>query len=472
MNVSVIGCGYLGAVHAACMASLGHTVIGVERDHDRIEALRRGEPPFYEPGLARLLSEGRASGRLTFTDDLSAVRDCTVHFVCVGTPQHPETGAADLRALDSVVTAMLPLLRPGHVVVGKSTVPVGTAARLARVINDACHGADLVWNPEFLRESTAVQDTMRPDRLVYGVDPAAPAERQENAARVLDRVYASLLQDGVPRLVTDHATAELVKVAANSFLATKISFINSMAEICHLTGGDVDVLADAIGMDRRIGREFLDAGLGFGGGCLPKDIRAFRSRSLELGATAAAGILEAVDTANANTREAAVRAVSDLLHGQVAGRRIAVLGATFKPGSDDVRDAPGLDIASRLQQAGASVCVTDPQGCANARRSHPRLEVVEDLATAVAGADLVLVATAWDEYRSLDPHWLGSVVAGRRVLDGRGGLDGERWRDAGWTLASVGRPGPRDPAPADAASLIESPSAGTGRAPLAVGAAH
>jgi nucleotide sugar dehydrogenase len=301
MNVSVIGCGYLGAVHAACMASLGHTVIGVERDHDRIEALRRGEPPFYEPGLARLLSEGRASGRLTFTDDLSAVRDCTVHFVCVGTPQHPETGAADLRALDSVVTAMLPLLRPGHVVVGKSTVPVGTAARLARVINDACHGADLVWNPEFLRESTAVQDTMRPDRLVYGVDPAAPAERQENAARVLDRVYASLLQDGVPRLVTDHATAELVKVAANSFLATKISFINSMAEICHLTGGDVDVLADAIGMDRRIGREFLDAGLGFGGGCLPKDIRAFRSRSLELGATAAAGILEAVDTANANT---------------------------------------------------------------------------------------------------------------------------------------------------------------------------
>ncbi|MGO3153055.1 MAG: UDP-glucose dehydrogenase family protein [Galactobacter sp.] len=440
MNISVIGCGYLGAVHAACMAALGHHVIGVEKDQDRITALRNGEPPFYEPGLAQLLLEGRASGRLRFTDDTDAVRDCDVHFVCVGTPQRPDSDAADLRALDAVVTSLLPLLRPGQVVVGKSTVPVGTAARLTQRIKDACHGADLVWNPEFLRESTAVEDTMRPDRLVYGMDSLATPERREHATRVLDEVYAPLLRNNVPRMVTDHATAELVKVAANSFLATKISFINSMAEICHATGGDVDVLADAIGMDARIGRKFLDAGLGFGGGCLPKDIRAFRARSRELGVTSAADLLDAVDEANATARANAVEAVRSQLGGRLEGAKVAVLGATFKPNSDDIRDAPGLDIATRLYIAGAEVSVTDPYGCDNARRAHPALNVVEDLEAAVADADVVLLATGWDEYLGLDPEWLGTRVAGRRVVDGRGVLDAQRWRAAGWTLTSVGRP--------------------------------
>jgi UDPglucose 6-dehydrogenase len=334
-------------------------------------------------------------------------------------------------------------------VVGKSTVPVGTAALVARRIRDACAGAELAWNPEFLRESTAVKDTLHPDRLVYGVERADGPDR---GVQILDEVYAPLLADGVPRLVTDFATAELVKVAANSFLATKISFINAMSEVCALTGGDVDTLADVLGMDARIGRAFLGAGMGYGGGCLPKDVRAFRARTGELGADGATGLLDAVDVINARTRAGIVDAATGMLGGSVIGRRVTVLGASFKPVSDDVRDAPGLAVAEELQAAGALVTVTDPQGCANARRAHPHLAVEEDLATALAGAELVLLATAWTQYVGLDPQQAGGLVERRRVLDGQGALDAEAWRRAGWQVLAPGRtsePGPADAPAAD-----------------------
>jgi UDPglucose 6-dehydrogenase len=434
MRISVIGCGYLGAVHAACMAAIGHEVVGIELEPLRLEALRRGTTPFYETGLEELLREGCRSGRLRFSDDPSAAAEATVHFLCVGTPQRPDADGADLSALDAAVTGLLPLLRPGHLVVGKSTVPVGTAVLIARRIRDACAGAELAWNPEFLRESTAVQDTLHPDRLVYGVERGTDA-----AVRTLDAVYAPLLADRVPRLVTDFATAELVKVAANSFLATKISFINAMSEVCDRTGGNVDTLADALGMDARIGRAFLNAGMGYGGGCLPKDVRAFRARTGELGADGATGLLDAVDVINARTRAGIVGTAAQMLGGSVVGRRVTVLGASFKPVSDDVRDAPGLAAAEELQAAGALVTVTDPQGCANARRAHPQLAVEEDLATALDGAELVLLATAWEQYVQLDPQWAGALVAQRRVLDGQGALDGDAWRDAGWQVQAPGR---------------------------------
>lgn len=434
MRISVIGCGYLGAVHAACMAAMGHDVVGIERDPDRIRALRRATPPFYEPGLAELLRSGHESGRLHFTDDASAAAGCEVHFLCVGTPQRPDGDGADLRALDGAVTGLLPLLRPGQVVVGKSTVPVGTAAPIARRIRDACAGAGLVWNPEFLRESTAVQDTLRPDRLVYGV-----AGTDQGSVRMLDAVHAPLLEAGVPRVVTDFATAELVKVAANSFLATKVSFINAMAEVCAATGGDVDTLADALGMDARIGRAFLNAGMGYGGGCLPKDVRAFRARTRELGADGATGLFDAVEEINTRTRSRIVDTATELLDGSVAGRRITMCGASFKPGSDDVRSAPGLMVADALHAAGAVVTVTDPQGCENARRAHPQLRVEADMRVALTGAELVILATPWQDYQELDPQDVGGLVADRILLDGGGVLDARSWRRAGWQVAAPGR---------------------------------
>jgi UDPglucose 6-dehydrogenase len=272
VRISVIGLGYLGAVHAASLASLGHEVVGVDVDAAKVDALALGKAPFYEPGLDELLGAVVDSGALTVTSDPAAAAGCRVHFVCVGTPQSATSGAADLRYVDAAFAELAGHLAPGDLVVGKSTVPVGTAARLADVVAAVQPQAALAWNPEFLREGFAVEDTLHPDRIVYGVPEG---EARERAVALLDEVYATPLGEGVPRIVTDYPTAELVKVAANSFLATKISFINAMAELCEVAGGDVTQLADAIGVDARIGRRFLNAGLGFGGGCLPKDIRAF-----------------------------------------------------------------------------------------------------------------------------------------------------------------------------------------------------
>ncbi len=419
------------------MATLGHEVVGIDTDKSKIDALASGDAPFFEPGLPELLAEALATRRLTFSSDIADVRGAEVHFVCVGTPQLPGEIAADLTYVDAAVDALVPHLGEGGLVVGKSTVPVGTAERLAAVLADADTGALLAWNPEFLREGHAIKDTLHPDRLVYGVPPGVDGDR---ATTLLDEVYAATIAEGTPRLVTDLATAQLVKVAANSFLATKISFINAMAELCEATGADVTLLADAIGHDERIGRQFLNAGLGFGGGCLPKDIRAFMARAGELGADQTLAFLREVDAINGRRRIRMVEIARDECGGSIAGLRVAVLGASFKPNSDDVRDSPALDVAEVMRLQGADVVVTDPQAVENARAAHPALSFADSALEAAAGADLVLLLTEWREYVELDPEVLGDVVRQRRIMDGRLALDPVAWRDAGWVYRSLGRP--------------------------------
>jgi len=437
MRISVIGCGYLGAVHAACMAKLGHEVVGIDVDANKVEQLSRGRAPFYEPVLDELLSELEESGRLRFTTELSAARGAEVHFICVGTPQKWGENAADLRFVDAAVEALAGQVSPGDVIAGKSTVPVGTAGRLAELLAETEPGATLVWNPEFLREGHAVTDTLHHDRFVYGVQDGS---EDHPAVAVLDRVYATPLAGGTPRLITDYATAELVKAAANSFLATKISFINAMAEVCEATGADVTRLADAIGMDERIGRKFLNAGIGFGGGCLPKDIRAFMARAGELGADQALTFLREVDAINMRRRTRVVELTRELCGGSLMGQRIAVLGAAFKPESDDVRDSPALSAAAQLQLQGAVVTVTDPQALPNAAKRFPELPLEPDLDATLHKADAVLLLTEWRQYRELDPHDTLALVSAPRILDGRNVLDPAKWRAAGWTYKGLGRP--------------------------------
>ncbi|MCW2762919.1 MAG: ugd [Marmoricola sp.] len=436
VKLSVIGCGYLGAVHAACMAHLGHEVIGVDTNEESVRKLSNGEAPFYEPELPEMLESGRQSGRLRFTGDIAESSEATVHFICVGTPQKVGEFKADLTYVDAAVEALLPHLKPGDLVVGKSTVPVGTAERLAGRVHEVQPEAELVWNPEFLREGKAVQDTITPDRLVYGVQDGDAGAR---AAVVLDEVYAHALDRGTPRLIGDLATAQLVKVAANSFLATKISFINAMAELCEASGADVTFLADAIGMDERIGRQFLNAGLGFGGGCLPKDIRAFMARAGELGVDQTLTFLREVDAINMRRRVRMVDLAREECGGSIGGRRIAVLGASFKPDSDDVRDSPALSVAAQMSLQGANVVVTDPKAIGNAQKKWPDLVFEQDVDVALRGAELVLVLTEWKEYRELDPVRVGQIVRDRRVLDGRNCLDPEKWRAAGWSYRALGR---------------------------------
>jgi UDPglucose 6-dehydrogenase len=436
VKISVIGCGYLGAVHAASMAKLGHEVVGIDVDESKIAELAQGRPPFFEPGLAGTLKAARKRGHLSFSTDIAAAAGSDVHFIAVGTPQLGDSYAADLRYVDAAVSGLIPHLRPGDLVVGKSTVPVGTARRLADLLRTAAPEATLAWNPEFLREGFAVKDTVSPDRLVYGVEDGVDGQR---AVALLDEIYAAALSRRTPRLVVDFATAELVKVAANAFLATKISFINAMAEVAEATGADVTMLADAIGHDRRIGRKFLNAGLGFGGGCLPKDIRAFRARADELGVGASVAFLGEVDAINLRRRDRMVELAIDALGGDVAGKRIAILGLAFKPKSDDVRDAPALAVAGRLLAAGARVTATDPQAIETSRRILPGIEYVMSPAEAVEGVDVVLLLTEWKEYRALTPSDLDGA-AGRILLDGRNCVNVRAWRDAGWTVRSLGRP--------------------------------
>ncbi len=433
----MVGCGYLGAVHAACMTTLGHEVVGIDTDKAKIEALQAGDAPFFEPGLPELLKDALGTGRLRFSSDVADVAGAAVHFICVGTPQRPHEIAADLTYVDASIDSILPHLSTGDLVVGKSTVPVGTAERLAAVLADADTGAQLAWNPEFLREGHAVKDTLHPDRLVYGVPPGIEGDR---AVALLDEIYAATIAEGTPRLVTDLATAQLVKVAANSFLATKISFINAMAELCEATGADVTLLADAIGHDERIGRKFLNAGLGFGGGCLPKDIRAFMARAGELGVDQTLAFLRDVDSINTRRRERMVELAREECGGSIHGLRVAVLGASFKPNSDDVRDSPALDVAEQMRLQGADVVVTDPHAIENARAMHPKLSFAESAQEAATGADLVLLLTEWAEYVELDPHQLGDLVNQRRIFDGRLALDPVAWREAGWVYRSLGRP--------------------------------
>ena len=434
LRLSVIGTGYLGATHAACMAELGYEVIGLDIDQAKIDVLRTGSVPFYEPGLDEVLARNIEAGRLTFTtsfEEIAAFAD--IHFVCVGTPQAPGAQRADLSQVFGSIESLAPHLRADALVVGKSTVPVGTAAEIAETLTrTAADGVEVAWNPEFLREGYAVQDTLHPDRLVVGA-------HSPRAEALLREVYAPIIDEGVPFLVTDFPTAELVKVAANSFLATKISFINAMAEVCEAAGADVTKLAEAIGHDPRIGSRFLAAGLGFGGGCLPKDIRAFMARAGELGAEDAVAFLREVDQINLRRRSATVDLARESLGGSFRGRRITVLGATFKPDSDDVRDSPSLDVAVAMSNAGADVVVHDPKGLVNAERVYPHLAYEPELAAALAGAELIVLGTEWREYRELDPRTIsGSGV--RHVVDARNALDPVAWRAAGWTYRALGRP--------------------------------
>ena len=432
LKLSVIGTGYLGATHAACMASLGFEVIGFDTEASKIDLLSKGKVPFYEPELEELLSEQIKSGRLTFTNNVADLADADVHFICVGTPQIKNGNAADLTYVNSALESIAKYVKPGGLVVGKSTVPVGTATKLRNRLLELNPKADLAWNPEFLREGFAVEDTLRPNRLVVGVV-------NDSAEQMLMEVYATNLKEKTPWVRADLPTAELVKVAANSFLATKISFINAMAEICEAAGGDVTVLAKAIGYDPRIGSRFLQAGIGFGGGCLPKDIRAFMARAEELGASQAVEFLKEIDAINLRARQRIIELVRKDLSDDLQGKKVAILGAAFKPDSDDVRDSPALDIAAQIQAAGATVTVHDPKAIANAQKRFPALNFADDVNTTLKDAEIVLHLTEWKIYREIDPVKVKSIVKTPIIIDGRNALDRELWQSAGWKFRALGR---------------------------------
>ncbi|MFC9358611.1 UDP-glucose dehydrogenase family protein [Rhodococcus sp. NPDC057014] len=439
MRCTVFGTGYLGATHAACMAELGHDVLGVDVDPGKVAKLSSGEVPFYEPGLADVLRRNIDAGRLHFTTSYSeAAEFADLHFLGVGTPQKKGEYGADLRHVHSVIDTLAPMLDRPAVIVGKSTVPVGTAADLgarARALAPAGDAVEVAWNPEFLREGFAVEDTLHPDRMVLGVDRLRPGRAEAE----LRELYARLLGEDIPFLVTDLATAELVKVSANAFLATKISFINAISEVCEATGADVTQLADALGYDARIGRRFLNAGLGFGGGCLPKDIRAFMARAGELGANQALHFLREVDSINMRRRTRMVELAAQACGGSLLGANVAVLGAAFKPESDDVRDSPALNVAGMMQLHGAVVSVYDPKALDNSRRLFPTLNYATSAVEACDNADAVLLLTEWAEFAALKPEDLNGVVRARVMVDGRNCLDAEDWRTAGWVYRGLGR---------------------------------
>ena len=436
-RISVIGTGYLGVTHAACMASLGHDVVALDVDEAKVTSLAAGIVPFHEPGLPELLQESLASGKINFTTswaDLAAQAD--VHFLCVGTPQSPESPAADLSQIQSAIRSLAPLLTKPCLIVGKSTVPVGTAQWISDYLvanSPAGNDVHLVWNPEFLREGFAVQDTLHPDRIVLGI-------KNEADVSTLTDIYATALSGDTPLVVTDYATAELVKVAANAFLATKISFINAFAYLADEVGADVSTLADAIGHDTRIGRRFLNAGIGFGGGCLPKDIRALRARATELGLSEHFEFLKNVDEVNKSRRDYVVElAIRNL--DSIAGKTIAILGAAFKPDSDDIRDSPALDIALLLAKGGANVRMHDPVALPQVLTRNLPILAIENVEEVFDGADLVLHLTEWKLYRELDPQSISKRVANKVIIDGRNCLDLALWSNAGWQVTYLGKPG-------------------------------
>lgn len=435
LRLTVIGTGYLGVTHAACMAELGFEVLGVDTNIDKIQDLSRGILPFHEPELPELLRKHVNSGQLRFTTSIEEAAEFgDVHFIAVGTPQRPGETAADMQYVDAAVLSLASAIRKNALIVGKSTVPVGTSRRLKSLINEVSHvdaAIDFAWNPEFLREGFAVQDTLRPDRLVVGTDSA-------EAGRILREVYADALTRETPYITTDFETAELVKVAANAFLATKISFINAFSEIVEVVGGDIKTLADAIGHDSRIGRRFLNAGIGFGGGCLPKDIRALQARASELGLDHTMRFLNDVDEINLRRRDRAVHLATEAL-GDLAGKTIAILGTAFKPNSDDVRDSPALDVAGRLYNSGAEVKVYDPKANRNAAARFPRLDYCDSLLEVVKDADLVMLLTEWDEFKTMDPRKLSIHVTHPMIIDARNVLDQLEWESAGWQILALGR---------------------------------
>lgn len=438
MNISVIGCGYLGAVHAATLASMGHSVVGIDVDAAKVDHLGRGLAPFYEPGLDELLQDGLATGRLRFSTEFADAADAQVHFLCVGTPQSKTSGDADLSYLLAATKALLPHLARRAVLVGKSTVPVGTVDVLGSILSGR-PDVLLGWNPEFLRQGTAVKDSLVPDRLVYGVPGGKNSVEGRGVTAALDTVYEPLLCAGIPRLVCNYATAELIKSASNAYLATKVSFINAMAELCDASGADVNELSEAMGMDPRIGGRYLHAGLGFGGGCLPKDIRSFRTQAVGLGVDSVDEWMGLVDSVNVGQRTRTVEIARELCGGYLSGRTVTILGAAFKPDTDDIRDSPALDVALQLSAAGAHVTVTDPKAINNSWMRYPQLRFERSLEAALDDAELVLLLTEWEEYRRLSPAVAGKLVRRRVVLDARNVLDAGLWQAEGWTLRGLGR---------------------------------
>jgi len=436
LNVTVIGCGYLGLTHAVCMADLGHQVLAIDIDEQKIAQAAMGEPPFFEPGLEPLLRKNLDAGRLRFTTSFAAIGEFgKVHFLCVGTPEG-DSGQADLSFVHAAAEALAPHLTSECLIVGKSTVPAGTARQVmnrVRAMAPAGDLVDLAWNPEFLREGFAVQDSLTPDRIVFGVTSG-------RAESLLRQVYATPLAAGVPLLVMDLETSELVKVAANAFLATKISFINGMAEICEQVGADVLPLAEALGLDARIGRRYLSPGLGFGGGCLPKDIRAFRAFASALGVGSVASLLSTVDAINLGRRSRVVALAREAAGGTLDGKRVAMLGVAFKPNSDDIRDSPSLAVCGDLAAEGALVSVHDPVAMPSAAKKRPDLTYAQSVFEAAEGADLVLHLTEWSDYRAIDPAALGRIVARQVIIDARCCLDAGLWKEAGWTVHVLGRP--------------------------------
>jgi UDPglucose 6-dehydrogenase len=440
LRVTVIGTGYLGLTHAVCMADLGHQVLAIDVDAEKIAKAARGESPFFEPGLEPLLRKNLDAGRLRFTGSWAEIGEFgDAHFICVGTPQVKDGGgSADLRYVFSAAEALAPHLSRPTLVIGKSTVPVGTSRQVIERLHalaPAGEQVEFAFNPEFLREGYAVQDSLTPDRIVFGVTAGS-------AEALMREIYATPLSSGIPGISMDLETAELVKVAANSFLATKISFINVMAEMCEASGADVLKLADAIGIDERIGRKFLSPGLGFGGGCLPKDIRAFRATAGERGVTSLVNLLTTVDSINLGRRDRVIELASEALGPELTGKRVAVLGAAFKPNSDDIRDSPSLAISARLSDLGAAVAVHDPVAMPNAAKARPDLRYAESVNDAAEGAHLVLHLTEWADYRAIDPAGLRAIVANPVLIDGRCTLDAGLWRGAGWTVLVPGRPQP------------------------------
>ena len=427
-RVSVVGAGYLGTTHAVSMAQLGHDVVAMDIEREKIAMLSECELPFFEPGLAELLRKSMEAGRLRFTTSYDDVAEADVHFVCVGTPQLPGSFNADLRPVETAFTELARRVTGPTIIVGKSTVPVGTALRMADAVGRHAAGGqvEVAWNPEFLREGHAVEDALQPDRLIFGV-------KSPQAEQLLRAVYRPIIEDGCPVMVTDYATAELVKVSANTFLAMKISFINAMAQICEATGAAVLPLAEALGYDDRIGRRFLSPGLGFGGGCLPKDVRALCACATDLGLDDVAAFIRQVDAINLSRRDRALALGRELLGGTYAHKRVCVLGAAFKPNTDDVRDSPALAVAVAAHQEGAQVIMHDPVAMNSARRIHPEIEYADTIVTAAREADLVMLLTDWTDFEDMDPALLSGVVRSRNVLDGRNVLTPEHWRSAGWT---------------------------------------
>ncbi|MEO6509574.1 MAG: UDP-glucose/GDP-mannose dehydrogenase family protein [Nocardioides sp.] len=436
MRTTTIGCGYLGSTHSACMAELGYDVLGLEVDPAKLELLRKGIAPVYEPGLSEMLARHVESGRLRFTDSYEeAAAFGEIHFLCLGTPQSRDGLGADTSQVEYAVEHLAPHLTGSPILVGKSTVPVGTAQRMAAVLDALVPegvDADLAWNPEFLREAHAVDDTLRPDRVVFGV-------RSETTEKRLREFFAPVIDGGMPVVVTDYPTAELVKVTANSFLATKISFINAVAEVCEAAGADVVALSEAIGYDDRIGRKMLGSGVGFGGGCLPKDLRAFQHRSGELGVEDLMTLLGHVDAINQHQRDRAVQIATTMVDGRLDQARIAVWGAAFKPGTDDVRDSPALQIAGQLHLRGAQVTIHDPKAGDTARLEFPTMRYADNPVEACRDADLVMHMTEWPEFREVDIEAVSAIVASKQLLDGRNILDLAAWREAGWTARGLGR---------------------------------